>query len=251
MFRAFLRKILFSLCFLFLFTMRYIDQTFSVAINDHPLLAGWEGMGVPLTEIQIEGWKKLNSEFMASADLMKLATSVEKRLKLKRTAPPLIGDELDFSYLTLEGKLDDQVPVVLTLQSIRDDANLAESFCGVIALPKTKEMLTETMLRLKRALDPVVGEFPLAVMLGGVKPGQLTEGEAYQLMKRAFQRLQVTGGNGGVDLTSGRWSAWSNLLEGKVVREGRHINLEFGYRYVETENLTRIILASPTLPGYF
>ncbi len=231
--------------------MRYVDQTFSVAINDHPLLAGWEGIGVPLTEIQIEGWKKLNSEFMASADLMKIAGNVQQRLKLKRAAPPLIGDELDFSYLTLEGNLEDQATVVITLQSIRDDANLAESFCGVIVLPETKEMLTETILRLKRALEPVVGEFPLAIMLGGVMPGKLTEGEAYQLMKKAFQRLQATGGNGGVDLTYGRWSAWSNLLEGKVVREGRKINLEFGYRYVETENLTRIILASPVLPGYF
>ncbi|HEY8391340.1 MAG TPA: YwmB family TATA-box binding protein [Capillibacterium sp.] len=251
MFRSFLRKILFSLCFLFLFTMRYVDQTFSVALNDHPLLAGWEGIGVPLTEIQIEGWKKLNSEFMASSDLLKIAAGVEQRLKLKRVAPPLVGDELDFSYLTLEGTLDDQVRVVLTFQSIRGEANLAESFCGVIALPGTKEMLTETMLRLKRALEPALGEFPLAVMLGGVKPGRLTEGEAYQLMKGAFHQLQVTGGNGGFELNSGRWSAWSNLLDGKVIREGRQINLEFGYRYLETEGVTRIILASPTLPGYF
>lgn len=251
MFRSFLRKLLFSVCFLFLFTMRYVDQTFSVALNDHPLLTGWEGIGVPLTEIQIEGWKKLNSEFMATADLLKLAGKVEQRLKWKKAGPPLVGDELDFSYLTMEGMLDDQVRVVLTLQSIRGEADLAESFCGVIALPKSKEVLTETMLRLKRALEPVAGEFPLAVMLGGVKPGKLTEGEAYQLMKKAFHRLQVTGGNGGFELTAGRWSAWSNLLEGKVIREGRSINLEFGYRYMEAEDATRIMLASPTLPGYF
>jgi hypothetical protein len=231
--------------------MRYVDLTFSVPIHDHHLLTGWEEMGVPLTEIQIEGWKKLNNEFMATTQLMKIGNDLEKRLKLKKVAPPLTGEELDFSYLTLEGSLEEQAQVVITLQSIRDEIDQAETFCGVIVLPDRKEVLAETMLRLKRAFEPVTGEFPLAVMLGGVKPGKLTEGEAYHLMKSAFKRLQVTGSNGGADSFYGRWSAWSNLLEGKVVREGRNINLEFGYRYEETENLTRILLASPALPGYF
>ena len=91
MFQCFLRKMLFSLCFLFLFTMRYVDLTFSVAINDLPLLAGWEGVGVPLAEIEIEGWKKLNSELWKRRIWRKSLANLEKRLKLKRLTPPVTG----------------------------------------------------------------------------------------------------------------------------------------------------------------
>ena len=45
MFQRFLRKMLFPL-FLFLFTMRYVDLTFSVALNDLPP-DRWEGVGFP------------------------------------------------------------------------------------------------------------------------------------------------------------------------------------------------------------
>ena len=71
--------------------MRYVDLTFSVALNDLPLLIGWEGVGVPLVEIEIEGWKKLNSEYMETTDLAKIVANLEKRLKLKTLAPPLQG----------------------------------------------------------------------------------------------------------------------------------------------------------------
>lgn len=251
MFKRFLRKMLFSLCFLLLFTMRYVDLTFSVALNDHPLLAGWERVGIPLDEIEIEGWKKLNQEFMKATELGELATKLGQRLKLKTVAPPLQGDELDFSYVTLEGELGEQVQVVITLQSICGEANLAETFCGVIAMLDSKENLAETLLRLERSFEPVVGEFPLALMLGGVQPGKLSEGEAYHLMKSVFERLQVAESSGVADWEYGSWSAWSNLLDGKVVRQGRAINLEFTYRYEEADDQTRIALASPTLPGYF
>lgn len=251
MFHRFLRKMLFSLCFLFLFTMRYVDLTFSVALNDLPILVGWEGVGVPLAEIEIEGWKKLNTDFMNTTDLAKIATSLEKRLKLKTVAPPLKGDELDFSYITVEGSLEDQVSVVITLQSIRGDAAGAETYCGVIALPTSAETLAETVLRLERAFTPVVGEMPLAIMLGGVWPGRLSTGEAYQLMKSVFHRLQVADSIGSADFDYGRWSAWSNLIGGHDRQSRSNINLEFAYRYEATEDQTRIALASPALPGYF
>lgn len=249
MFRRFLRKMLFSLCFLFLFTMRYVDQTFSVALNDLPLLIGWESVGVPLTGIQVEGWKKLNPDFMDTVSLGKLATDLEKRLKLKTVTPPLKGDELDFSYLTLEGSLEGQVQVVITLQSIRGNTG-AETYCGVIALPPS-EALAETVFRLERAFAPVVGEMPFAVMLTGVWPGRLSAGEAYQLVNNVFHRLQAVDRNGTAENDYGRWTAWSNLLGGKEKRAGRKSNLEFAYRYEVTEDQTRIALASPALPGYF
>ena len=43
---------------------------------------------------------------------------------------------------------------------------------------------------------------PLAVMLGGVWPGRLSAGEADQLMKSVFHRLQVTDSIGTADFRS-------------------------------------------------
>ncbi|NLM37137.1 MAG: hypothetical protein GX202_03305 [Firmicutes bacterium] len=251
MFKRFIRKMLFSLCFIFLFTMRYVDQTFSVALNDLPILAGWESVGVPLAEIQIEGWKKLNTDFMDTQQLGKVAANLEKRLRLRTLAPPVKGDELDFSYITMEGSLEEQVTVVITLQSIRGDAGGAETYCGVIALPTSAEMLAETVRRLERAFAPEVGEMPLAVMLGGVWPGRLSAGEAHQLMRSVFRRLQATESSGVAEDEYGRWSGWSSLIGGKAQRPGRATNLEFAYRYEATVDQTRIALGSPVLPGYF
>ena len=53
--------------------------------------------------------------------------------------------------------MEEQVQVVITLQSIRNDTDGAETYCGVIALPNSAETLAETVLRLERAFTPEVG----------------------------------------------------------------------------------------------
>ncbi|HBK69910.1 MAG TPA: hypothetical protein DEB05_11985 [Firmicutes bacterium] len=250
MFRRYLLKMLCSFFFLFLFTMKFVDLTFSLSIGNHPLLMGWEGTGIPVTEMEIEGWKKINKAYTSSAALEEIAVSLQKRLKLRTTAPPLTGEELDFSYVNIEGCLPNNNRIIITLQSIKGEASEAETFCGVMALFNSELDLSETLIRLKRAFEPVIGELPLAVTLSGVLKGRISEGEAYSIMKAIFRRLQVSESAGSVDWEYGRWSAWTNLLDGAIIREGTRINLEFAYQYEEEEDVTHITLATPALPGF-
>ncbi len=221
MFRRYLLKMLCSFFFLFLFTMKFVDLTFSLSIGNHPLLMGWEGTGIPVTEMEIEGWKKINKAYTSSAALEEI-----------------------------EGCLPNNNRIIITLQSIKGEASEAETFCGVMALFNSELDLSETLIRLKRAFEPVIGELPLAVTLSGVLKGRISEGEAYSIMKAIFRRLQVSESAGSVDWEYGRWSAWTNLLDGAIIREGTRINLEFAYQYEEEEDVTHITLATPALPGF-
>ena len=87
MFRRYLLKMLFSLLFLCFFTVRYVDLSFSLALATHPLVMGWEGTGIPVQEIEIEGWKKLNQQYNNSAQLKKIGRSGEEvKIKTHRHA---------------------------------------------------------------------------------------------------------------------------------------------------------------------
>lgn len=251
MVRRFMLRMLFSLFFLFLFTMKYVDMTFSLALANHPLLMGWEGTGIPVLEIEIEGWKKINNEFANSTILEEIAVDLEKQLKLKSTSSPVIEDELDFSYVNFDGYLAEKNRIIITLQSIKGEANTAETFCGMIALLDSALDLEEALLRLERACLPVVGEMPVTITLGGVLPGRISEGEAYNLMKNVFRRLQVNESIGELEQEYGRWAACSGLLEGSIMSDGKRVNVEFGYRYEAEENLTHIVLATPALSGLY
>lgn len=250
MLRRYIMKMLFSLLFLLLFSIKFVDMTFSFSIGNHPLLTGWEGTGIPLKEVEIEGWTKLNDEYTMVSSLEKTAASLERRLRLKNLSPPLTGDELDFSYVNVEGELPDHSRVYITLQSIRGESNTAETFCGVIILLNPEADLSDNLVRLKRVLEPVVGEIPLSITLGGKWKGRISEGEAYNLMKTVFSRLQVSEVIAETGEDYGKWAALTNLLEETVTKEGTKLNLEFAYRYQEEEDITHINLATPFLPGY-
>ncbi len=250
MLRRYMMKMLFSLLFLLFFSIKFVDLTFSFSIGNHPLLTGWEGLGIPLKEVEIEGWTKLNDEYTMVSTLEKTAASLERGLRLKSLSPPLSGDELDFSYVNLEGELPDHSRVYITLQSIRGESNSAETFCGVIILLNPEADLSDNLVRLKRALEPLVGEIPLSITLGSEWKGRISEGEAYSLMKTVFSRLQVSEVIAETGEDYGKWAALSNLLEETVTKEGTKLNLEFAYRYHEEENLTYINLATPFLPAY-
>ena len=250
MLRRYMMKMLFSLLFLFLFSVKFVDLTFSFSIGNHPLLTGWEGVGIPLKEVEIEGWSKLNDEYTMVSTLEKTAASLERGLRLKSLSPPLSGDELDFSYVNIEGEFSDSSRVIITLQSIRGESNSAETFCGVIILLNPEADLSDNLVRLKRALEPLVGEIPLSITLGSEWKGRISEGEAYNLMKAVFGRLQVNEVIGETGGDYGKWSALTSFLEESVTKEGTKLNLEFAYRYHEEEGITYIKLATPFLSGY-
>ncbi|NLW56582.1 MAG: hypothetical protein GX050_08235 [Firmicutes bacterium] len=252
MLRRYMLKMLFSLLFLFLFTIRYVDLSFSLALATHPLVMGWEGTGIPVQEIEIEGWKKLNQHYNKSTELKKIAAELERKLKLKATAAPMIEDELDFSYVNLDGYLADKNRMIITLQSIKGEANTAETFCGLMVSLDSALDLEETLSRLDRACQPVVGAMPFTITLGGKIPGRLNEGEVYQLMRSVFRRLQVIESSGLLEQEYGRWAACSSLFDGSVVNvNGKRVNVEFGYRYIAEEDLTYLALATPVLSGLY
>ena len=158
----------------------------------------------------------------------------------------------DFSYITLEGCLEDQVQVVITLQSIRDDTDGAETYCGVIALAQLRGNAGRNGVSVWNGLLRRWWANCLwRSCWAGFGLDASAPGRPDQLMKSVFHRLQVTGSIGTADFDHGRWSAWSNLIGGKAQRPGGHINLEFGYRYEPSADQTRIALATPALPGYF
>ncbi len=253
MLRRYLLKMLFSLLFLLLFTVRYVDLSFSLALATHPLVMGWEGTGIPVQEIELEGWKKIDQQYNNATQLKKIGTELEKKLKLKPTVPPVTEDELDFSYVNFVGELAEKSRAIITLQSIKVEANTAETFCGLLVNLDSALDLEETLSLLDRACQPVVGAIPLTITLGGLLPGRISEGEAYNLMKSVFRRLQVAESHGLLEQGYGRWGGYSALLEGSPVMNinGKKVNVEFGYRYIAEDDLTYLALSTPVLSGLY
>ena len=103
MLRRFFLKMFCSYLFLVLFTMNYSDSTLSIPLGEHPLTVAWETLGIPIAEIRIEGWKKIEDGFNQLDKLERLAESYRRRLGLRMELPPVKGEEEGFSLLVLMG----------------------------------------------------------------------------------------------------------------------------------------------------
>ena len=249
MFHRFFLKIFISLIFLFIFSIRFVDLTFSVPIGEHPLSACWDSLGITLEEVEVEAWQKIGNEFWDLLILSKKAGEIEKRLRLTSVAPPLTGEEKNFAFVNLDGNLSDGSRIIITLQSTKNEVDCGETFIGLVGLVEPQTDLQRTLRRLERDLAPLTGSFDPNLTLSGWLPGRASEVAITEMMRKCFSRIgakEIVGAPAG---EVGSWTARSSYLERRPNEGKDYANLGFAYWYDEKEQATKIAIGTPAIIG--
>ena len=81
MIRNYFLKILFSAIFILLFSTKFVDVTVGERLYEYPLETAWKATGIPLQEIDIEAWMRLNDRRLTLYELQELAGRIQKKIK--------------------------------------------------------------------------------------------------------------------------------------------------------------------------
>ncbi|HHU51978.1 MAG TPA: hypothetical protein GXZ36_09185 [Firmicutes bacterium] len=248
MLRRFFLKMFCSYLFLVLFTMNYSDSTLSIPLGEHPLTVAWETLGIPIAEIRIEGWKKIEDGFNQLDKLERLAESYRRRLGLRMELPPVKGEEEGFSFVSLDGILPQKkARLILTFQSVKSPEYKGETHCGFLGYADSVSGLNKCLRFLEKGLQWEEEMNPFFLAVRGRWAGRLNEEEATTLMKEAFNRVKAVCVCAEPAGSAGRWSGRSKYIKGKTVRNGEEVNLEFVYKYDELNEVTNITLGLPAV----
>lgn len=248
MLRRYLLKIASSYLFLVLFTMNYTDATLSIPLGEHPLALAWDALGIPVEEVRIEGWKKVDEHFHYLEKMERLAETYRRRLGLRTELPLLKGEEEGFSFVSLDGILPrKKMRVILTFQSVKHISNKGETHCGFIGYVDPLSDLNSQMRFFKKGLNWDEEMNPLLLIFKGEWAGRLNEEEATALMEQAFARVKAVCVSAEPAGASGRWGGRSKYIREKTLRNGTAVNLEFIYKYDELNEVTNITLGLPAV----
>jgi len=232
--------------------MNYSDLTERVPIGEHPLAVAWSALGIQAEQVGVEGWSKISNDFYPLDKLQRVAGAYQRRLRLVEKVPSLKGEEVGFSFVSIDGALPrDRTRMVLTFQSVQTASGGGETHCGLIGYVEPPADYRDFIRRFKHKLKWDEKQYPLVFTIRGAWPGRLNEEEAVVLMQQVFTKAQAVEVFAEPAGESGRWAGFSRYLKERVGKDGKEVNLEFAYRYDETAETTCICLGTPFVPAGF
>ena len=117
MLKKYLINMSLSAIFLVIFSVRFVDVTIGEKLFEFPLETAWKVTGIPLSEINVEAWMKLNNQWLSAADLKRLAPEMERQLELIKETRLTAGAQTGYSFASFEGAQRDGTILTVTLQS--------------------------------------------------------------------------------------------------------------------------------------
>lgn len=249
MIRNFFMKILFSAIFILLFSTKFVDVTVGERLYEYPLETAWKATGIPLQEIDIEAWMKLNDRRLTLYELREIAGRIQKKLNLRLKTGMITGEQDDFCYLAFEGTQPNGTSVTITIQSSRF-GEISETQLGVNTIHiEEVNNLREYIRDFREKLAGLGEDLDFNVVFIGEHKGKIPAVLVRELSGRAFRKLKAELVNSAFEEDSSIQRGLSGLIKEKVEIDACVANVEFSTRYDRARNITQIILAAPRAIG--
>jgi hypothetical protein len=238
-------RLVVSAVVLYLLSLRFADVSAGIPLGQHPLEAGWDRTGLPVSEVTLEGWNRVSTAFESMAALEARMDRLVRELRLKPAAPPARGENAAFRYLNTEGTLPDGSRGLVSLQTIAIGDETETHLGFILMRPGQFHDLAQAVQDYERILCQAGLRGRLSITITGAYPGRLADQEIRRIFSRSFHALaarRVAGEN------IGEYSSWlgkSKMLPGKAEINGAGINLEASAVYDRQRNTTVVTLATP------
>jgi hypothetical protein len=236
-----------SALFLVIFSVRFVDVTIGEKLFEFPLETAWKVTGIPLTEINVEAWMKLNDQWLSANDLKRLAPEMAKQLELTKEGQLTAGVQTGYSFASFEGTQRDGTVVTVTLQSSNAGTEYETQLGIITAHDGQINNLRHYIESLKKTITQLnpKREIHFSVEFQGKRPGKITPLFIKDLSGRAFRKIDAEFVESGFENGASSQKGYTQLIPESIIYNFKRINIEICTRYDETRNLTEIIMATP------
>ncbi|HEX3043386.1 MAG TPA: YwmB family TATA-box binding protein [Bacillota bacterium] len=236
-----------SALFLVIFSIRFVDVTIGEKLFEFPLETAWKVTGLPLTEINVEAWMKLNDQWLSAGELKGMAPEIAKQLELNKETSLTAGAQSGYSFASFEGTQRDGTVITITLQSSNDETEHETQLGIITAHDGHINNLRHYIESLKAAISLLnpKREIHFSVEFQGQRSGKITPLFIKDLSGRAFQKIDAELVESGYVNGASSQKGYTRLIHEAIVYNFKRINIEICTRYDETRNLTEIIMATP------
>ena len=223
----------------------------SLYINGSDIIQQVEGCGGTLEEIRIDGWVKMNCEYMSLDDLQKQIVGLL----------PLLGENSESEIHT--GEIEDTRQVSLTLDQngiqtninffnsgfSHDKADSWDTYIIINSILDSNCIQKESQIyeEIEELLSQFGSDPSVSTTYTAVITDKLSTGKMEQLAKGFIQKLQgrITESNKDSDWVS--FTAYSNRLGGGLESEYGRFNVNIALRYHSSEGKTYIRVGTPVI----
>lgn len=246
--KNFLIKMLLSLIFLVLFSMRFVDTSIGENLYEHPLESAWKATGLTLEDVSTESWMKLNDRWLTVHELKLLAKDIQNKLNVKVDTAITSGEQKDFTYLSFEGIRPDHTVVTVTLQSNKGINR--ETQAGLYTVSNKKiNNLRLYITELTNAINQLAAGANISVLMEGKYRGKLSAVLVKDLTGKAFHKINAKWVESDIQADGSMTKGYTSRLKEADYTAKQPVNLVISTVYDSARNMTEVVIATPTLNG--
>ncbi|WP_366923716.1 YwmB family TATA-box binding protein [Metallumcola ferriviriculae] len=222
-------------------------------LHEDPIFRAFDKSGAAPYELNIQGWAKINDEYMDFSNLQPMVTKVGEALAINEEFTRETIREETMRGITAIKEMNPGEYAVIVLQTLKnEDKNSGETYL-ILTLSRAGDISAMHTYRdqILSAFQSLQRKPEVSTWLTGTLPGQLTPTEANQLLKEMFTAAGVkdTRGISSDKLVS--LSGYSPLIPEYTTVAGRKVNINIAVRYHTNDAKTYVYLGSPLLDGEY
>lgn len=242
----FLQKMVISVLFLLLFSLRFGNAINGEVEAPHLLERAWKATGLRLEAITVESWLQIDTRGRNKDELTVLSRQIRERMALGEEVEMTAGETGGVLYSSFSGIRTDSSVVTGTLYSAVEGGTQM----GIYTVRRGK---IKNMRSYLEGITSVLSEFgvdvDLAVLLEGSCAGSLSPTLVKDLTGKVLGELDG-------EWVETQWApegsvtkAYTAQLNEAVDRHSRAVNLIISTIYDEARDITEVTVATPVLKG--
>ncbi len=228
----------------------------SEIVADHPLYKSFEASGAQAYELKVQGWAKLNNEYLSMQQLLDTVQKVQEGLGV---SGEFTMDQQEYEGMRGVTAIKELTPgeyAVIIVQTLdRQDQGAPEKPETYLIVTLSQAGNFEDMLTYRQkvtgAFEKCNVEGSISTYLTGTINKQLTKRQKNKLLNQMFETVGADDLNGINNDSLVSFSGYTSNLEDYVTVGDRKININIALRYHENDAKTYVYLGSPLLEGEY
>lgn len=221
-------------------------------LESDPLYQAFSVSGAAAYELNVQGWAKINSDYMTMDQLKQVVAKTKDGLGIDREFTAENSRQDNMRGITAIKELEPGEYAVIVAQTLKNPGQAAETYL-IVTLSRAGDVTNLNSYRQK-----VTGAFEyftqvprVSSWLTGTLPGKLTTAESNKLLEEMFTAAGVNQTEGVSDERIVSLSGYTPNIDQYVTVGQRKINLNIAVRHHINDDKTYVYLGSPLLDGEY
>ena len=228
----------------------------SETVADHPLYKSFEASGAEPYELKVQGWAKLNNEYLSMEQLLDTVRKVQDGLGVSGEFTMEQQEYEGMRGVTAIKELTPGEYAVIIVQTLdRQDEGAPEKpetyLIVTMSQPGNFKYMLNYRQKVAGAFEKCKVDGNISTYLTGTINKQLTKRQRNVVLNQMFQTVGAGDLDGINNESLISFSGYTSSLDDYVTVGDRKININIALRYHENDAKTYVYLGSPLLEGEY